>query len=56
MLEEGGGEEAGPSKGGSISRIKLSSVGLDDNGNEVEEWDYLNRFFRRFNKCVFASH
>ncbi|KAL6760063.1 flagellar associated protein [Haematococcus lacustris] len=26
--------------------------GLDDTGAEVEEWDYLNRFFRRYNKAL----
>jgi hypothetical protein len=28
----------------------LCAVGTDEKGSEVEEWDYLNRFFRRFNK------
>uniref|UniRef100_A0A7R9W0W4 Dynein regulatory complex subunit 2 n=1 Tax=Chlamydomonas euryale TaxID=1486919 RepID=A0A7R9W0W4_9CHLO len=29
---------------------KLCSFGVDERGREVEEWDYLNRFFKRFNK------
>lgn len=31
----------------------MSSVGIDEaTGGEVEEWDYLNLFFRRFNKAL----
>jgi len=33
-------------------RPRFSALGVDDQGEEVEEWDYLNRFFRRFNKAV----
>ena len=40
---------AGPSD---PNKPKLSSHGVDDNGKEVEEWDYLNRFFKRFNKAL----
>lgn len=29
---------------------QLTSIGLDDNNNEVEEWDYLNNFYKKFNK------
>lgn len=28
----------------------MSSFGVDEAGKVVEEWDYLNRFFKRFNK------
>ncbi|KAF6253998.1 flagellar associated protein [Scenedesmus sp. NREL 46B-D3] len=31
---------------------RLSAGGLDDNGKDVEEWDYLKRFFKRYNKVV----
>lgn len=42
----GGGGGAG--KGG---KPKYSSYGLDPtSGAEVGEWDYLNRFFKRYNK------
>ena len=27
-----------------------SSSGVDEAGRDVEEWDYLNRFFKKFNK------
>eukprot|EP00798_Chlamydomonas_sp_ICE-L_P003323 gene3323-13354_t len=33
------------------SKPKFHSAGLDEEGNEVEEWDYLNRFFKRYNKA-----
>lgn len=28
----------------------MSSFGLDESGKVVEEWDYLNKFFKRYNK------
>eukprot|EP00775_Hariotina_reticulata_P008068 gene8068-8263_t len=31
---------------------KLNTAGVDDEGRAVEEWDYLNRFFKRYNKVV----
>lgn len=34
------------------SKPRFHSAGLDDVGKEVEEWDYLNRFFKRFNKAL----
>mmetsp|Transcript_30030 Transcript_30030/g.66514 ORF Transcript_30030/g.66514 Transcript_30030/m.66514 type:complete len:550 (-) Transcript_30030:342-1991(-) len=34
------------------NKPKFSSFGVDDAGKEVEEWDYLNRFFKRFNKAL----
>jgi hypothetical protein len=33
----------GGGSGGHGGRGRVSAVGLDDEGNEVEEWDYLNR-------------
>lgn len=39
--------EAGPSE---PPKLQLSSRGLDEQGRSVEEWDYLNRYFRKFNK------
>lgn len=41
---EGGAADAGAADGASSSNVpKLSAVGLDDAGKEVEEWDYLNK-------------
>ena len=40
-------EEAAPM---SLKKPPLSSYGIDEAGKVVEEWDYLNRFFKRFNK------
>ncbi len=43
-----GGGAGGAGKGG---KPKYSSYGLDPaSGAEVGEWDYLNRFFKRYNK------
>lgn len=30
----------------------MHSAGVDERGCEVEEWDYLNRFFKRYNKAT----
>lgn len=37
---------------GTSSAPRMSSASLDENGQAVQEWDALNRFFRRFNKAV----
>ena len=29
---------------------QISSYGVDENGDKVPEWDYLNQFFKRFNR------
>ncbi len=34
---------------------QASGHGLDPAGNPVSEWDYLNNFFKRYNK-VLAMH
>ncbi|KAI8474613.1 MAG: flagellar associated protein [Monoraphidium minutum] len=49
--EEGGGE-ARASCGGARGKARASAAGLTDEGEEVEEWDYLNRFFKRFNRAL----
>lgn len=36
----------------SDGKVKMFSYGVDDDGKPVEEWDYLNRFFKRFNKAL----
>ncbi|GFH08593.1 uncharacterized protein HaLaN_03578, partial [Haematococcus lacustris] len=43
--------KAAPSAGGT-AKPRMCAQGLDDTGAEVEEWDYLNRFFRRYNKAL----
>ncbi|KAJ9524885.1 hypothetical protein QJQ45_002987 [Haematococcus lacustris] len=43
--------KAAPSVGGT-AKPRMCAQGLDDTGAEVEEWDYLNRFFRRYNKAL----
>jgi len=42
----------GPSKKAADAepKIILHSYGTDEHDNEVEEWDYFNRFHQRFNK------
>ncbi|KAG2424497.1 hypothetical protein HYH02_015167 [Chlamydomonas schloesseri] len=55
MPEDSSKEAPGPSKSSSAGagKPKFSSYGLDPaNGEEVDEWDYLNRFFRRYNKAL----
>ena len=32
------------------SSAQMSSYGVDAEGNKVPEWDYLNQFFKRFNR------
>lgn len=32
------------------TKSMYSSSGLDENGDVIEEWNYLNRFFKKFNK------
>lgn len=32
------------------TKSMYSSSGLDENGAVIEEWNYLNRFFKKFNK------
>lgn len=44
--------EAGGSSPHADGKAKMFSYGVDDEGNLVEEWDYLNRFFKRFNKAL----
>ncbi|KAG2490043.1 hypothetical protein HYH03_011508 [Edaphochlamys debaryana] len=47
------GVGAGGATAGGSSKPKFSSYGLDPlSGKEVDEWDYLNRFFKRFNKSL----
>ncbi|WIA15123.1 hypothetical protein OEZ85_001813 [Tetradesmus obliquus] len=50
LKEEGVGPAAAGASGAGGTR--LSAGGLDDEGKDVEEWDYLNRFFSRYNKVV----
>uniref|UniRef100_A0A061R1K0 Dynein regulatory complex subunit 2 n=1 Tax=Tetraselmis sp. GSL018 TaxID=582737 RepID=A0A061R1K0_9CHLO len=38
------------SAGNSAKKPTHSSYGVDEQGRIVEEWDYLNRFFKRYNK------
>ncbi|GMH33964.1 hypothetical protein BSKO_01798 [Bryopsis sp. KO-2023] len=39
--------------GGKLAdKPRYSSVGQDKGKNEVEEWDYLNNFFKKFNKVM----
>lgn len=46
-------DQAGPSTSAAAAdKPNFSSQGVDDQGRPVEEWDYLNRFFRKFNKVV----
>jgi len=33
-----------------LKKPPLSSYGVEETGKVVEEWDYLNRFFKRLNK------
>ncbi|GFR42629.1 hypothetical protein Agub_g3565, partial [Astrephomene gubernaculifera] len=48
-----GREAAGGSAGSGGAKPRYSSFGLDPvSGKEVEEWDYLNRFFKRYNKAL----
>ena len=49
--QELAGEIAGSSSQ-SDGKAKMHSYGVDDEGKPVEEWDYLNRFFKRFNKAL----
>ncbi len=46
-----GGAEAAAAKPDAGGKSRLNAAGLDENGNEVAEWDYLNNFFKRFNKA-----
>ncbi|EFJ45142.1 hypothetical protein VOLCADRAFT_106097, partial [Volvox carteri f. nagariensis] len=50
----GRGAGAPPSSAASTAnKPRFSSFGLDPtSGKEVEEWDYLNRFFKRYNKAL----
>ena len=34
----------------SSAGAQISSYGVDQDGNKVPEWDYLNQFFKRFNR------
>eukprot|EP00232_Nephroselmis_pyriformis_P026137 CAMPEP_0182864200 /NCGR_PEP_ID=MMETSP0034_2-20130328/7042_1 /TAXON_ID=156128 /ORGANISM="Nephroselmis pyriformis, Strain CCMP717" /LENGTH=528 /DNA_ID=CAMNT_0024996449 /DNA_START=166 /DNA_END=1749 /DNA_ORIENTATION=+ len=52
---EGAAASPGPGEGGRTGKPpgkKMSSFGTDGVGSEVEEWDYLNVFFTRFNKVL----
>ena len=46
--EKPGASEAATEK--SSSSAQISSYGVDENGNRVSEWDYLNQFFKRFKR------
>uniref|UniRef100_A0A7S1SW74 Dynein regulatory complex subunit 2 n=1 Tax=Tetraselmis chuii TaxID=63592 RepID=A0A7S1SW74_9CHLO len=48
--EKGEEEEADPNTSTLTKKPTLSSYGVDDSGKVIEEWDYLNKFFKRFNK------
>ncbi|PNW74416.1 hypothetical protein CHLRE_13g607750v5 [Chlamydomonas reinhardtii] len=54
MPEDSSKEAPGPSKSSAgPGKPKFSSYGLDpSSGSEVDEWDYLNCFFRRYNKAL----
>lgn len=45
----GAGDEAGSSSG---DTVHMSSYGVDGEGKEIEEWDYLNCFFKRLNRVT----
>lgn len=53
-LGAGSGKGRGRGKGaplvGSDGQPNFSAAGLDPDGVVVEEWDYLNRFFKKTNK------
>mmetsp|Transcript_8140 Transcript_8140/g.20845 ORF Transcript_8140/g.20845 Transcript_8140/m.20845 type:complete len:521 (+) Transcript_8140:159-1721(+) len=38
------------SNAAATKKPQMSSFGLDESGKVVEEWDYLNKFFKRYNK------
>ncbi|MEW5310230.1 MAG: hypothetical protein WDW38_002047 [Sanguina aurantia] len=48
----GGGGRGAPPSVGSDGQPNFSAAGLDPDGVVVEEWDYLNRFFKRTNKAL----
>lgn len=45
-----GAEAADGQMGSGAKKPAMSAYGVDETGRIVEEWDYLNRFFKRFNK------
>jgi hypothetical protein len=47
-------EKADPAGGGAASKVRVGEVcyGVDANGKVAEEWDYLNNFFKRYNKVL----
>lgn len=49
----GAGPSSSSKAAGGADKPRLSSYGLDPKtGEEVGEWDYLNRYFKKFNKAL----
>ncbi|KXZ51819.1 hypothetical protein GPECTOR_11g26 [Gonium pectorale] len=49
----GSGSREASAGAGAAGKPRYSSFGLDPgSGKEVQEWDYLNRFFKRYNKAL----
>jgi len=44
--------KGGAADGGASAPPPFSSHALDEEGRVVEEWDYLNNFFKKFNKAL----
>lgn len=40
------------STSGQPGDARLTSFATDGEGKDVEEWDYLNNFFKKFNKAL----
>eukprot|EP00898_Chlorokybus_atmophyticus_P001718 jgi/Chlat1/2547/Chrsp175S00145 len=49
-LQMGDGAQSGDAAESEVPVKPMSSYATDENGKMVEEWDYLNNFFKRYNK------